>query len=81
VDHACNPSYSEERDLEGNSSKLAWANSSQDTISKKKKKPSQNRTRGMAQGVGLEFKSLYKKQIIKNNHFRAPETVQRCATN
>jgi hypothetical protein len=35
VAHACNPSYSEERDLEDCGLKPAWANSSGDPISKK----------------------------------------------
>jgi hypothetical protein len=34
VDHACNPGYSGGRDQEDCSSKPAWANSSQDPISK-----------------------------------------------
>jgi hypothetical protein len=33
--HACNPSYSGGRDQEDHSSKLAWANSLRDPISKK----------------------------------------------
>jgi hypothetical protein len=36
--HACNPSYLGGRDQEYGSLKLAWANSSQDSILKKKKK-------------------------------------------
>jgi hypothetical protein len=38
VAHACNPSYSVGRDQEDRGSKPAWANSSGDPISKKKKK-------------------------------------------
>jgi hypothetical protein len=53
VAHACNPSYSGGRDQEDCSLKPAWANSSQDPISKN---PSQKRTGGVPQGVGLEFK-------------------------
>jgi hypothetical protein len=41
VTHACNPSYSGGRDQEDRSSKPAWANSSQDPISKQN--PSQNK--------------------------------------
>jgi hypothetical protein len=37
VAHTCEPSYSGGRDQEGCSSKPAWANSSRDPISKKKK--------------------------------------------
>jgi hypothetical protein len=35
VAHACNPSYSGDRDQEDGSSKPAWANSSRDLILKK----------------------------------------------
>jgi hypothetical protein len=35
VAHTCHPSYSEDRDQEDRGLKLAWANSSQDPISKK----------------------------------------------
>jgi hypothetical protein len=37
-------------------------NTSQETISEKKKKKSQKRASGVAQGVGLEFKPQYPKQ-------------------
>jgi hypothetical protein len=57
VAHTCNSSYSGGRDQEDCSSKLAGANSSQDTISKKKKK--NHHKKGLVewfQGVGPEFK-------------------------
>jgi hypothetical protein len=38
VAHTCNPSYSKGRDQEDHGSQPAWANSSRDTILKKKKK-------------------------------------------
>jgi hypothetical protein len=38
VAHACNPSCSGGRDQEDRSSKPAWANSSREPVSKKKKK-------------------------------------------
>jgi hypothetical protein len=64
VAHACNPSYSEGRDQEDCGSKPAWANSSRDPILKKK--PSKKeRTGGVAQGVGPEFKPQY---CINNNN-------------
>jgi hypothetical protein len=50
VAHTCSPSYSGGRDQEDRGSKLAWANSSQDPVLKKKK--SQKRTGGVGQGVG-----------------------------
>jgi hypothetical protein len=70
VTHACNPSHSGGRDQEDRSSKPAWANSSQDPISKKI--PSQKRAGGVggvAQGVGPEFKpqSHKKKKVAKIN--------------
>jgi hypothetical protein len=44
VAHACNPSYSRDRDQKDCGLKPAQANSSRETISKKKKKkPSQER--------------------------------------
>jgi hypothetical protein len=43
--------------------KSAQANSSRDPISEKKKKPSQKRVGGLAQGIGLEFKPQYHKTI------------------
>jgi hypothetical protein len=57
--HACNPSYSGGRDQEARSSKPAWANSSQDPISKTFTK---HTTGGVAQGEGPEFKSQYRKK-------------------
>jgi hypothetical protein len=55
VAHACHPSYLGDRDQEDHSSKPAWANNSQDPISKKD--PSQKRTGRVAQGAGLELKT------------------------
>jgi hypothetical protein len=54
VAHACNLSYSGDRDQEDHSLKPAQANSSKDSILKKKK--SQKRAGGVAQGAGPEFK-------------------------
>jgi hypothetical protein len=64
VAHTYNPSYSGSRDQEDRSSKPAQANSLQDPISKKKKK-SQKRAEGVAQGVGPEFKFQYHHQKKK----------------
>jgi hypothetical protein len=60
---ACNPSYSGGRDQEDRSSKPAWANSSQDPISKV---PNTKRAGGVARGVGPEFKPQYQKKKKKN---------------
>jgi hypothetical protein len=57
--HACNPSYSRGNDQEDHVSKSAWANGSGKTLSQKKKKESQERAGGVAQGVGPEFKFQY----------------------
>jgi hypothetical protein len=73
VAHACNPSYSGDRDQEDHGLKPAQANSSQDPISKKpitkkqnkknhQKNPSQKRAGEVTQGVGPEFKPQYKKK-------------------
>jgi hypothetical protein len=59
VAHACNPSYSGDRDQEDHSSKSAQANSSQDPISKI---PNTKRAGGEAQCVGPEFKPQYHKK-------------------
>jgi hypothetical protein len=64
VAHACNPSYSGGKGQEECSSKPAWANSSPDPISRKKKK-SQKRAGGVAQVVGHEFKPQYRKKKSK----------------
>jgi hypothetical protein len=64
VAHACNPSYSGGRDQEEHSLKPAWANSSQNPISKI---PNTKRASGVAQGIGPEFKPRYckrKKKIV-----------------
>jgi hypothetical protein len=50
------------RDQEDCSSKSAWANSSQDPISKN---PSQKRAGGVAQSLGPEFKPQYCKKRKK----------------
>jgi hypothetical protein len=61
--HACNPSYSGGRDQEDSGLKPAWANSSWDTTSRKKKQTQIRRKASrVAQGVGLEFKSQYHKK-------------------
>jgi hypothetical protein len=62
VAHTCNPSYSGGTGQKGRSLKPARANISQDPISKKKKKPSQKRAGGVAQGVSPEFKPQYWKK-------------------
>jgi hypothetical protein len=54
VAHACNPSYSGGRDKKDCGLKPAWANSSQDPISKKTHH--KKGVGGMAQGVDPEFK-------------------------
>jgi hypothetical protein len=46
VAHSCDPRYSGGRDQEGQGSKSAWTNSSQDPILKKN--PSQKKPGGMA---------------------------------
>jgi hypothetical protein len=51
--HICYPSYSGGRDQEDHGSKTAQPNSSQEPISKKKKK-SQKRAGDVTQGEGLE---------------------------
>jgi hypothetical protein len=61
VAHTCDPSYSGGIDQEDQSLKPAWANSSQDPISKK----SQKRASGVAQGVGSEFNPQYCKKKKK----------------
>jgi hypothetical protein len=65
VAHICNPSCSEDRDLEDHDSKPAQANSWQDPISTTTKKKSQKRAGEVAQGVGPDFKR--KHHIKKNN--------------
>jgi hypothetical protein len=62
VAHACNPSYPGGRDQENCGSKPAWANSSQDPISKK---PFIKRAGRVAQGENPEFKSQYHKKKKK----------------
>jgi hypothetical protein len=62
VAHACNPSFSGCRDQEDCSSKPAWANSSQDPISKI---PIIKRAGRVAQGEGPEFKPPYYKKKKK----------------
>jgi hypothetical protein len=54
VAHTCNPSYTGGRDQEDFSSNLAWANSSQDPISKKTHH--KKRAGEVAHGTGPEFK-------------------------
>jgi hypothetical protein len=65
VAHACNPSYSGDRDQEDCSSKPAWANSFvrfylKKTLCKK-------RAGGVAQGIGPEFKPQHCKKKKKKN--------------
>jgi hypothetical protein len=59
VAYACNPSNSGGRDQEDLSWKPAWANSSRDPISKKKKPSQKKKVGGVAQGVDPEFKPQY----------------------
>jgi hypothetical protein len=59
VAHTCNPSYSGGRNQEDRGSKPAWANSSQDPISRI---PITKRAGGVAQGEGPEFKPQYCKR-------------------
>jgi hypothetical protein len=56
VAHGCNLSHSGGRDQEDHSSKLVWANSLQNPVSKK---PSQKRADRMAHGIDPEFKPQY----------------------
>jgi hypothetical protein len=59
VAHACNPSYSIDRDQEDYGSEPAQANSWRDPISKK---PTiKKRDGGVTEGVGPEFKPQYHK--------------------
>jgi hypothetical protein len=62
VAHACNPGYSGGRDQEDQSSKPVQANSSLETLSQKYSL--QKRAGGVAQGEGLEFKSLHCKKYF-----------------
>jgi hypothetical protein len=70
VAHACNPSYSGGRNQEDSGSKPAQANSSQDSISKKKPITNKRASR-VVQGVDPEFKPQYhhKKNNKKKIHF------------
>jgi hypothetical protein len=63
VAHACNPSFSVGRDQEDCGSKIAWANSLQDPISKKH--ITKKRVGGVAQGIGPEFKPQYQQKKEK----------------
>jgi hypothetical protein len=58
--HACNPSYSGSKDKEDCGLKPAQANSSEDTITRKKNH--KNRAGRVAQGEGPEFKIQYLKR-------------------
>jgi hypothetical protein len=62
VAHTCNPSYSGDRDQEDHGLKPAQANSLRDLILKK-----HQRAGGVAQSVGLEFKSQYCKRERENS--------------
>jgi hypothetical protein len=77
VTHACNPSYSGGRDQEDHGSKPAWANSSQDPVSKKP--ITKKRAGGVAQGGGPEFKPQYhEKKKKKEKGRRLEHQVQLC---
>jgi hypothetical protein len=60
VAHVFNPTYLGGRDQENRDSKPTLENSSQDPIWKKN--PSQERAGGVAQGVGPEFKTQYRRR-------------------
>jgi hypothetical protein len=62
VAHACNPSYSRDRDQEDHGLKLASANSLREPISKI---PITKRAGGVAQDEGPEFKPQYHKKKKK----------------
>jgi hypothetical protein len=66
VAHACNPSYSGGRDQKDQGLNPAWKNSSQDPISKRKRKKSimKKRTGGVAQALGCGFKPQYCKKYF-----------------
>jgi hypothetical protein len=61
VAHACNASYSGDRDQGDRNSKPAWVNSLQDPISKK---PPQKRACQVVHVEGPEFKPQYHKKIV-----------------
>jgi hypothetical protein len=63
VAHACNPSYSGGREQEGHDLKPALANSSARPYLEKPYH--KNRTGGVAQGEGPEFKTQYCKKKKK----------------
>jgi hypothetical protein len=65
VAHACNPSYSVDRDQEDHNLKPARPNSSQDPISKKNS--AQKRAGEVAQGVGPEFKPQHHQKKKKSS--------------
>jgi hypothetical protein len=64
VPNTCNPSYSGGREQEDRGSKPAQTNSSQELISKIL---NTERAGGVAQGIGPEFKSQYRKKKEKKN--------------
>jgi hypothetical protein len=72
VAHTCNPGHSGGREQENHSSKPAQANSSQNSISKKKKITKKG-AGGVAPSVDPEFKPQYQREkkkkinIITNN--------------
>jgi hypothetical protein len=63
--HACNPSYSRDRNQEDHGLEPARANSSQECISKKK--TNTHRAGGVAQGIDPEFKLQYHKKKKKTH--------------
>jgi hypothetical protein len=66
--HTCNPSYSGGRDKEDLGSMPAWANSSQDPISKK---PISKNGWWCGSGLGSEFKPQYcKKKKRRKKKFK-----------
>jgi hypothetical protein len=71
VAHTCNPSYSENKDQEDNSSKPAQENSSQDRILKLPNTKTQGWWSGSRCHAGPEFKPQYCK---KNQKQMAPPT-------
>jgi hypothetical protein len=73
VAHACNPNYSRSRDQEDHRLKPAQANSLRNPISKILHK---NRTGGLAQGEGPEFKSQCHKKLHNGLHRKKLSFVQ-----
>jgi hypothetical protein len=75
VAHACNPSYSGDRDQEDHSLKQTRANSLQDPILKI---PNTERAGGVAQGIGPVFKpSTIEKNKMKSGELKILEDIKK----